>query len=503
MELWSAVTGAISRLFGTERRETPLFASVESPAFPDYAPTNALSAIARFVAVWQCCEILSTDIAGRPLRALRRAGRRGKATEVDDPALMLLEERPNIGWSAFEFRQLLVIDWLLPGNAYVWTPGGPGAPAIYRLHPSEVEPIAAPLGITTGYRWRESISGQERILPPEEVIHIRGMSWQTGAQAVLGESAVRALHDDLTTDLGARKTAKEAASRGRPDLLFSLDQALGPAVGRELVAAWKEAMARRDGAFVLGQGAKATQLSWSPKDMLNPERVKQLQADIFATFGVPLSRAGIEGAANYATARQTEKTYWERLIARVRVFEDGFSRLAQPGVRIVHDFDGVEALQVSRTEKLARVETLVRLGARPKDAMAYEGFEDAPVGDEPRQATAPADKQPPASADDTSNDDEPAEPAERAVISAVVGAVATLDEVRAVASGADLGLIWSWQAQRLTRSLEEAGLSHAASHAAETIATLRMAHEMGERVPAWRLSATLVRALREAHREPA
>lgn len=506
MSLWQAFTGAISRVF--QPAEPPLFASLSQPAAPDYDPINALSALAKFVAVWQCCEILSTDLAGRNLLAHRRVSRTSEATEVDDPALDLLLERPNIGFSAFEFRRQLVIDWMLTGNAYIWRPPstGPGpAIAVYRLHPDEVTPEVGTLGIIALYRWTDSISGKEMLLPPDQVVHIRNLMWNVGGQAGVGESAIRALHDDLSTDIGARKTAKEASARGRPDILFSLDQALGKGAGAELVSMWREAMARRDGAFVLGQGAKATPLSWSPKDTLNIERVQQLTRDVFATFGVPLSRAGYEDGSNYATARQTEKTYWERLKARCRSFDDGFSQLAQPGVRISHDFDDVEALHVSRSERLANVETLVRLGAAPDEAAEYEGFTDAPLPHEAPEAKDPAGMDDPSSgiaADDESATD-PNEPAERAVISAVVGAVATLDEVRAVASGTDLGLIWSWQAQRLTRSLEEAGLPHAASHAAETIATLRMAAEMGERVPAWRLSATLVRALREAHREPA
>lgn len=494
MILWRAISDAVARLFSPGEL---LFASAPAPAAPDYSAINALSALARFSAVWQCCDILSTDIASRPLRSLRRSSRRAKPTEVDDPALAWLEERPNAGYTAFEFRQLTAIDWLLAGNAYIWRPSGP---AIYRLHPSEVEPLVGPLGIASGYRWTETISGTERILPPDEVIHVRNMQWNIGLQAGLGESSVRALHDAFTTEIGARKTAKEAASRGRPDLLFSLDQALGPNVGKQLIAQWQEAMARRDGAFVLGQGAKATQLSWSPSEMNETARVNDLRQEVFASMGVPMSRAGYGGDANYATARQEEKTYWERLRSRVRVFEDGYSRLAQPGARIVHSFDDVEALHVARSERIANTEAWVRLGASPKEAAAYEGFEDSPAGDEPRQAAmAPQD---PAndggSSASSDGEEDPNEPAERAILSAVARAVSTLREVRAAADGADLGLVYRWQSAQLRQALESAGLHDEGRTADGVLDTLRTAHEMGLDLEPWQISARLVRALRGA-----
>jgi hypothetical protein len=87
------------------------------------------------------------------------------------------------------------------------------------------------------------------------------------------------------------------------------------------------------------------------------------------------------------------RTYWEGLLGgEGALFDDEFSRLTgSRSVRIEHDPSNVEALQVSRTERLMRAQTLMlTFGATPAEALAFEGFPNAPWGEIGTSSRRPA-----------------------------------------------------------------------------------------------------------------
>lgn len=449
-----------------------LFASAQIPVSQEYPVENSMSALSRFPWVQTCVMLIAGDLAGRPLVATRTPKRGEEAQEVDDPALDLLE-KPNAAVSGHLFRKQLWVDFLLSGNCYIWRPEGLASIAIYRLHPGCVRPIPGPMGMVAGYEYRDAQTGQVQTLPPEQVIHIRDVSWQDDTQSLLGESPIRALHDDLLTEMGARQTAKEVARKGRPDMLFSTEQALGKDGAKEIVKRWQESMVDRNGAFVIGQGVKATQLSWTPQELDFSEQRHDLRDTTLAVFGVPPSRAGVPGA-NYATARQEEKTYWERNKGRVRVFDDAFSLLAQPGVRIGHDFSDIEALQVGYEARQARVMNWVALGMDPNEAATYEGFEGLPRM-ERAAPVSETDEDGDASGPDVEpgvTDDEPNEPADKAIRAAVWLHLRTAEGIYgSLPEGVDTTLVVCSLTEGLFRGLDEAGLQPQSARAwAEDIA---------------------------------
>lgn len=456
--------------------------SLPGPQQPEYPVDNAMSTLARFPWIWACEEAISSDLAGLPLVAHRKQGK--KRVEVEDRALLLLEQ-PNAGSTGYLFRQQIVIDQDLTGNAYIWAPDGPDSTAIYRLHPRSVHPVPGPLGMPAGFEWTDAQTGETRVLPPEQVIHIRGPSWRDDAVAILGESRVRCLHDDLTADLGQRKTQAKEAARGRPDILFSSKVPFGDDKGRQLEDRWEASATKRRGAFFAGGEVQATVLSWSPKDREDVARATQTRDTILAVMGVPHARLGIQGG-NYATDRQALKTYWTTLMGRARIFDDAFSRLAQPGVRIGHDFATQEALQISRTERQARMVQWIAMGWSPEDAAAIEGFEGLPPRtNEPALAQpAPSSSQDDDTGSDT--DDEPNEPAERTLAARVRAAlllhVKCAESVYAeLNEGVSTELFVRTEQERLFAALHLAGLQPQSARwwADEITGILDEAHRMG------------------------
>jgi len=455
MVVWRALTGWVQRLFVVP---TLLFASGGDAVSPAYAVTNSMSAMAQFPWIWTCIQAVATDMAGLPLVAARQdaaLGGKGKRsrTIVDDPALELLEQ-PNAGCDGFLFRKQLWVDYLCCGNAYIWRPGGP---AIYRLHPGRTRVLPGPFGVPVGFEFTHE-NGERQILPPDEVIHVRDVSWSDDPSSVYGETCVRCIHDDLNIELEARRTAGAQAAKGRPDVLFSIKgmTGLGPGATAELRNRWEQAIAAKHGAFVVGGEVTATQLGWSPDAFPFTERSNQLRDVTLALFGVPPTRAGLS-TANYGGSRQEMRVYWESNMGRARPFERAWTRLAKAGVRIEYDYSSVESLQVSYTERLMRVSTWVGMGASVRQAADYEGFDEAPVPDAAMVDTfhspRPIDRQP----------EEPQDDREKALEGRLRSA---LDQhLRASqATYAELGdevdarLFVRWQTERLYHAFDQAGL---------------------------------------------
>lgn len=466
---------------------------------PHYPSLTAMSTLAKFPWIWTCVHCIATDLAGRPLKAVRIVD--GQEVPVEDRGRDLLEA-PNVSTSGHLFRKQLWVDLLLAGNAYLWRPGsidGGPAVAVYRLHPAACKPVPGPLGMVFAFEWTDE-QGQMRTLPASEVVHIRDVSWSDDLTSVLGESPVRCLHEDLLIEMGAKRTARENAARGRPDILFSTPEQLNDKGLKPIKLAWQEAMEKREGAFVVGQGITATLLSWSPKELEFQAQSQALRDTTLAVFGVPPTRAGVQGA-NYATARQEEKAYWERLMGRSRIMDDALSRLAAPGVRIVHDFSTVEALQASNMDRLLQMQAWIAAGVKPADAARYVGFVGVPF---PPELESGQGGKPIAGG----GDDEPAEPADKAlrIRVAVQLTLRTSEAVYAgVGEGIDTTLLCRMATEQLFTRLSEAGLQPQSARmwAEELCGIVDEAHRMGlpdafSEQRAHRMAERVAASLREA-----
>jgi phage portal protein BeeE len=351
---------------------------------PEYSAEQALSTLARFPWVWVCTNAVAWDLAGQPLVAVRRTGKQRDL--VDDPALALLRN-PSPGMTGTLLFAQLSLDRQVTGNAYLWVPGlaawkagtGPYPVLAIRLHPHHVELLTGKLGLISAFRYTDTStpSFDVHVIPAGDVVFVRGTSWRNTAQSVLGESVVRCLHDDLVTNLAARELVAAQASSGRPDVFFSTTGPVDEKARKDILSRWVDAIRSGVGAMVVGNGVTATPIGWSPKDFPFESRDEKLRDTILALFEVTPQRAGLV-TANYGTDRQQARTYWSSIVRKASEWSDAFSQLCAPGVRIEVDFSNVEALQVSYSERMARVQAWAALGANPNEAAAYEGFDEAP-----------------------------------------------------------------------------------------------------------------------------
>lgn len=345
-------------------------------AAPTYNAENALSSIAAFPWVYACTQAIVTDLAGLPLIAVRDLPNGQKEIVRDHPVLDLLK-RPHPQCSGARMRRQLYADFVLSGEAVLRRIETSAGEVLTRLHPVDVSPEIDPRsGLILFYQW-----GNEK-LDPAEVLYIADIGWIRGIRASRGTSPIQSLESGLMAAQDARNHARKAAKRGRLEMLLRPSD-VRTQFGKSGVEAVKEtytAAARAgDGVLVLNRALEATPLSMSPKELEFSQLATDVRDETLAALGVPPVRVGLPGA-NYGTAKQQTRIYWERLRHTASLFDDEFSRLTGDGTRIEHDFTNVEALQTSYTERQMRASVWVTgFGVPPADAAAYEGFHDAPI----------------------------------------------------------------------------------------------------------------------------
>lgn len=378
-------------------RQIEAASSSPVPVRPGYPTQSSMSAMAAFPWVRACVLAIVDDLSGLPLIAVETEADGDRLQRPDHPVLQLLR-RPSDRVTGRRLRRQALADFVLTGNAYLYLPDPAlmriGLSPLMRLHPGlvtvEVDPMGLPVGYT--YNSRDSYA-------LDQVLHVADVSWSDDERQILGESAIRTLHDDLTSHKAAKEHAARAAKRGRPEFLISPKDAnvgWGQKGAEKIVVEMESALGKGYGAIAFNEALDVMPLMLTSRDLEFAEQHEQTIYAILAVFGVPPVRVGLPGA-NYGTAKTQMRAYWETLQHKAALFDDELSRLTGSStVRIEHDFTGVDALQVARTERLERVATWAAMGFDPVDAARHEGFINPPRMGEPTPAPDMADRRRPA-----------------------------------------------------------------------------------------------------------
>jgi len=355
--------------------------AASQPAHPGYPKGDALSAYAAFPWVYSCVDAISSDLAGLPLMAVRGTG--ADAERLDSHPVLDLLAQPSTRVSAQLFRKQLITDYILTGDAYALIAGEREPVALLRMIPQRV--TVKPWADGQPGQYLYDSSGKTREYTFEEVLHLRSPSWEDDPSNLYGTGAVRPLDHDLRTELASIKSAEQTAKTGRPSGIISPSEP-DAVWGKEQISrirkGYERQMSGQSGLLILGGPAKFDSLQMTPRDLEFSQQREMTRSATLAVFSVPPTRVGLP-TANYATAREQARVYWQTLQSRAAFIDVELTRLAQmfPGsesVRVVHDFSAVEALQESRSDRVLRVRQWYDMGLSLADAAAFEGFEELP-----------------------------------------------------------------------------------------------------------------------------
>jgi len=258
--------------------------------FPYKAPANVTTDNAlQLSSVWACTRLLSETVASLPLNLYRKNAAGAAEILENEPLHQVLNSRPNSMMTSLEFREAMMTNLVLLGNAYARiqrageseTSIGGSIVALWPIPASQMSPQVMEDGSLV---YIQMTDRGTKVYAPDRILHIKlfgnglvGLSPLGYARNSIG--AAIAMDD---------RNATFFANGAKPSGVLMVDKVLTPEQRAAIRANFSELESgNEDRLFVLEAGAKYEQTSISPQDaQLLESRRFQLE-DICRFFGVP------------------------------------------------------------------------------------------------------------------------------------------------------------------------------------------------------------------------
>mgnify|MGYP002128278663 CR=1 FL=1 len=156
-------------------------------------------------AVYACVRLLSESVAMLPQRVHRKLRKGGQEPAPNHPLAQVIEKRPNVWQTPFEFRRLSMVHMLLRGNAYSQiVRQGLRISALVPLNPTRMEVGQLPTG-EIKYLYTKQDGGTVGF-SQDDIFHLRSMS----SDGLVGISPIEAARQAIGTALAAMVTQYSA-----------------------------------------------------------------------------------------------------------------------------------------------------------------------------------------------------------------------------------------------------------------------------------------------------
>jgi len=306
----------------------------EAPAGMFSNTSDYLEAYSKIGTVYACTSLIASSFARVPWHF---EDAQGNDVRRDD--LRRLLRRPNSYMSGLELFEAAVTHLELAGNAFWYLSEVDGAgifetnPAgvlitdadgrprpsgrphfgrpgeIHYLEPDRVRIAKGADGAPSGYAYRAGTTDVP--LEPDWVIHFKYFNpldryWGMG---VIQAAALK-LETDYYSERWNRNFFKNSA---RPDGVLETDRTLSAAEFERLREEWRKGHLGTESSHrtaILEAGLKYKQITASQKDIDFLAGRELTREEICSMFGVPPAKIGVLRYANYANAREQDKTFW-------------------------------------------------------------------------------------------------------------------------------------------------------------------------------------------------
>ncbi len=367
---WS--TGGLSDGSGQQvNRPTNVLFDHLIPATPDKAlqvPT-----------VFACIELYAKTISSLPIFVYEK--KNGVRQEARDSQLWrLLHKKPNDYMSPADFKQTVVCNYLLTGNAYI---------RIYRNAegmPIALVPLASEqviVSVSNGsiyYKYKKD--GRDEIILSDDMVH-----WKSLGAGVVGLSKVNYMQASLTESINAQMNAARLfGARSKPSGVLSTEMTLKPEQVEMIMNRFRS-MAEGGGSLaVVDQGLKYSPLSLTPADAQLLQTRQFIVEEICRWFGVPPVLIGASGATTWGSGIEQIKNGFHTfsLSPMCTQLQEALElRLvgADEDVEIEFNYDAL--LRASPQERAAHEATMVQNGIMTRNEVRHlENMPPVEGGDE-------------------------------------------------------------------------------------------------------------------------
>jgi len=211
--------------------------------------------------VWMACSrIVAETVASLPLHLYRRLPDDNQERAVDHPLYKLLNRRPNSWQTRYEFIEQALLHLGFWGNAYQLKVRGPRG-FIEELHPLDPAGMDRRTAPDEPYRYRVPGTGQQVIYRPDQIMHMRWLSFD----GINGDVPIELGKDAISL---ARSLEQYAATfyknNAQPGIILHTEQALPREVREQLRDQWNNrhsGPSRAGQTAILSNGLKADTIS--------------------------------------------------------------------------------------------------------------------------------------------------------------------------------------------------------------------------------------------------
>lgn len=262
-------------------------------------------------AIWRGVNLLSGDVGKLPCHVYRRRDGGGKDRDTSHPSYYRIRREPNSGQSAFQFRRSITGHAILGGNgyAYIYRTGGGAVDEMYLLDPATTFPVYEKTGDGTRFLYVTTIGNQQRKLLPENVLHIKGFSWD----GLCGESLIDRCKDALGLPLAQqRASGKFFANGSKAGGVLMFPGHINRDAQEELLRDFEskaEGLENMHKTILLEDGVKYQQLTVSPENAQLVESAQFSNRQIALLLGVPVSKLGDTETNAYASLEEMNQSY--------------------------------------------------------------------------------------------------------------------------------------------------------------------------------------------------
>ena len=259
-------------------------------------------------AFWRAVNLISGDVAKLPCHVYKRRSSGGKDRDTRHPSYYRIRWEPNGYQSAFQFRRTLTGHAIIHGNgyAYIFRRGDGSVDEMYALDPYATYPVrergGRELYVTT-------IGDEQRKLLPENVLHIRGYSWD----GMCGLSLIDMCKDALGLSIAQqRASGKFFANGSKAGGVLMFPGHINRDAQEELLkdfASKSEGLENMHKTILLEDGVKYQQLTISPENAQLVESAQFSNRQIALLTGVPVSKLGDIETNVYASLEVMNQSY--------------------------------------------------------------------------------------------------------------------------------------------------------------------------------------------------
>lgn len=252
--------------------------------------------------VLACTRVIAEGVAVMPWKLQRRFddGRREFARDM--PLYKILYRRPNDWQTAFEYREQLMYHSALTGNAYsfITRDGMKRITELIPITPTRVK-VVQDADLNIEYHVRDA-GGQILRVPREDILHIRGPSWDS----VRGLDIVHMAREAIGLAIATEESHAHLHKHGlQTSGIISFDEALSQDARERLKARIKEMKAEDDhGILILDRAAKFTSMVMSGVDAQHLESRRVQMEEICRILRVFPQMIGLSGGTSHGSVEQ-------------------------------------------------------------------------------------------------------------------------------------------------------------------------------------------------------